>query len=79
MRSLGSRSGAMRKDDGLLLGVPVNEYGVRCTRKRTLSHSIEDFMSARLFVLNPVPDGECRLKIKSRNLDSSGHPLCTKR
>jgi len=62
---------AVSYDQGLVVPYPSTDCSVRCIRKRTLFHSIDDFWNTMLSMMKKVHEAKPRLKKKSRNFDPS--------
>jgi hypothetical protein len=60
----------------LLLGDPLLEYALHCTRKRMMCFAVVDLQKANFSMMKQVPDGMRSLQILSRHTDRSTLPLC---
>ena len=66
-----SAPGAAPSDPRALLECPNGGYSVRCTRNRTLLHSIENMWNAMLFRVKLLHSCDPSLEITSKNFDTS--------
>jgi len=67
---------AIPKDDGLHLSDTIDEYPVRFSCERKLSHLTRDLWNANLSMVNPVPEREFGLEKKTKKFDAPSLPSC---